>query len=95
MSFREALGPSSSPDERQQRLSDILREKRDELPSEIALLITNPDALNLLAEQFSKVRLDGDRVTHGYRQRSWYEGAVTRSFDKVALTVLLDLVLGE
>ncbi len=93
MSFREALGPSSSPDERQQRLSDILREKRDELPSEAALLITKPAALNLLAERFSKVRLDGDQVAHGYRQRSWYEGAVTRSVDKVALTDLLDLVL--
>jgi hypothetical protein len=34
MSFREALGSSSSLDERQQRLSDILREKRDKLSSE-------------------------------------------------------------
>jgi len=91
MSFREALG-SSSLDERQQRLSDILREKKDELSSEAALLITKPAALNLLADRFSKVRLDGDQVAHGHRQRSWYEGAVTRSVDRIALMDLLDLV---
>ena len=93
MHFREALGPSSSPEERQQRLSDILREKKDELPSEAVLLITKPATLKLLAERFSKVRLDGDQVAHGHRQRSWYEGAVARSTDKMALMDLLDLIL--
>jgi len=95
MHFREALGPSSSPKERQQRLSEILMEKKDEIPTAAALLMTKPAALNLLAERFAKVRLDGDQVAHGYRQWSWYEGSVTRSVgtDKVALTGLLDFVL--
>ena len=93
MHFREALGPWSSSEERRQRLSDILREKTDELPAEAALLSTKPAALKLLAERFSKVRLDGDQVAHGHRQRSWYEGAVARSSDKIALMDLLNLVL--
>ena len=92
LSFREALGPLSSSDERQTRLSDILREKRDQLPHETVSLITKPAALVLLAERFSKVRLHGDQVAHGYCPQSWYEGAVTRSVDKAALLDLLDLV---
>jgi len=94
MCFREALGPHSSSDERQKRLSDILREKRDNLPDETMSLITKPAALGLLAERFSKVRLHGDQVAHGYRPRSWYEGAVIRSVtvDKTALMDLLNLV---
>ena len=73
--------------------SVLLREKKAELPTEAALLITKLAALNLLAERFSKVRLDGNQVTHGYCQQSWYEGTVTCSVDKVALMDLLDLVL--
>jgi hypothetical protein len=92
--FRETLNPASSLEERQQRLLEMLNEKKDDLPSQAALLITKPEALNLLAEQSPRVRLDGDRVAHGYRERSWYEGAVFRSVgkDKIALTSLLDYV---
>lgn len=72
----------------------MLTEKKNELPSQAALLMTKPEALNLLAERFPRVRLDGDQVAHGYRERSWYEGPVSRSVgrDKVALTSLLDYV---
>ena len=72
----------------------MLTEKKDELPSQAVLLMTKPEALNLLAERFPRVRLDGDQVAHGYRERSWYEGPVSRSIgrDKVALTNLLDYV---
>jgi hypothetical protein len=92
--FRETLNPASSLEERQQRLLEMLNEKKDDLPSQAALLITKPEALNLLAEQSPRVRLDGDRVAHGYRERSWYEGAVFCSVgkDKIALTSLLDYV---
>lgn len=94
LSFREALGPSPILEERRQRLSEILNERKDEISSQAALLLTKPAALNLLAERFPKVRLDGDQVAHGHRQRSWYEGSVSRSVgtDKVALMSLLDFV---
>ena len=92
--FRETLNSSSSLQERQQRLLEMLTEKKDNLPSQAVLLITKPEALNLLAERSPRVRLDGDRVAHGYRERSWYEGAVSRSVgkDRIALTSLLDYV---
>lgn len=92
--FREALGPSSSLEERHQLLLTMLTEKMDDLPHEAVLLMNKPDALNLLAERFPRVRLNGDQVAHGYRERSWYEGSVFRSVgrDKTALKSLLDYV---
>jgi len=94
INFREALGPSSCPEEREERLLEILMEKKDEINPEAMLLMTKPAALNLLADRFPKVRLHGDQVAHGYRQRSWYEGSVARSVgtDKVALMGLLDFI---
>jgi len=94
MHFREALGPSNVAKDRQQRLSELLTKKKDEIPTAAALLLAKPAALELLAERSPKVRVDGDQIAHGHRQRSWYEGSVTRSVgtDKVALAILLDLV---
>lgn len=94
MQFRETFNPDSSLEERQQSLLEMLTKKKDDLPSQAALLITKPEALNLLAERSPRVRFDGDQVAHGYRERSWYEGAVFRSVgkDKIALTSLLDYV---
>lgn len=95
LKFREALGISSSIQERQQRLVEILTEKKNEIPAGAASLIAKPAALSLLAEVSPKVRLDGDQIAHGYRQRSWYLGSVTRSAasDKTALSDLLDFIL--
>jgi hypothetical protein len=97
LNFRDALGISLSTQERQQRLVEILTEKKDEIPAEAASLIAKPAALGLLAEVSPKVRLHGDQIAHGYRQRSWYEGSVARSAvsDKMALSDLLDFVLPD
>jgi len=94
MQFREALGPSSATGERQERLVELLTKKKAELPTAAALLLTQPVALELLAMRLPKVRRDGDLVAHGRRQRSWYDGCLTRSVgaDKAGLTILLDLV---
>jgi hypothetical protein len=62
------------------------------IPSAVALLESNPAALSLLADRLPKIRQHGDQVAHGRRQRSWYEGPVSRSTDKVALTTLLELL---
>ncbi|KAF8907883.1 hypothetical protein CPB84DRAFT_1843732 [Gymnopilus junonius] len=92
--FREALGPSSSLEERRTRLREMLDNKKEELPKEAAFLMNRPEALALLAERYHRVRLDGDQVAHGYRERSWYEGSVSRSSGggKVGLTSLLDFI---
>ena len=97
LNFRDALGVSLSTQVRQQRLVEILTEKKDELSAEAVSLIAKPAALGLLAEVFPKVRLHGDNIAHGYRQRSWYEGSVARSSasDKMALSDLLDFVLPD
>ena len=91
--FREALGPSSSLQVRQQRLIDLLRDNRNAIPAAAALLESNPAALSLLADRFPMVRQHGDQIAHGRRQRSWYEGSVSRSTsDRAALTALLELL---
>jgi len=91
--FREALGPSSSLQVRQQRLVELLRDNMNAIPAAAALLISNPAALSLLADRFPKVRQHGDQVAHGRRQRNWYEGSVSRSTsDRAALTALLELL---
>ena len=97
LNFRDALGISSSIQERQQRLLEILTEKKNEIPAEAAFFIAKPAALGLLVEVSPKVRLHGDQIAHGYRQRSWYEGSVARSAasDKMALSDLLDFVLPD
>jgi hypothetical protein len=97
LNFRDALGITSSIQERQQRLVEILTEKKNEIPAHAASLIAKPAALSLLAEVSPKVRLLGDQIAHGYRQRRWYEGSVARSAgsDKMALSDLLDFVLPD
>ena len=97
LNFRDALGISLSTQERQQRLVEILIEKKDEIPAEAASLIAKPAALGLLAEVFPKVRLHGDHIAHGHCKRSWYEGSVARSAvsDKMALSDLLDFILPD
>jgi len=55
------------------------------------LLISDP-AMAMISGLFPKVRLEGDRVAHGAASCSWYEGAIIRSKDRVALQVLLDVV---
>jgi hypothetical protein len=49
----------------------------------------------MISELFPKVRLEGDRVAHGTASRGWYEGAVARSKDRVALQVLVDFVTAK
>ena len=91
--FREALGPVSCLQVRQQRLVDLLRDNRNAIPAAAALLESNPAALSLLADRFPMVRQHGDQVAHGHRQRTWYEGSVSRSTsDRVALTALLEFL---
>ena len=96
LNFRNALGISSSIQERQ-RLREILTEKKSEIPAKAASLIAKPAALGFLAEVSPKVRLHGDQIAHGHCQRSWYEGSVARSAasDKMALSDLLDFVLPD
>ncbi|KAJ3492054.1 hypothetical protein NLJ89_g11282 [Agrocybe chaxingu] len=53
--FRDTLGPSPILAERRQRLSEMLKEKKDEIPSQAALLLTKPAALDLLAERLPKM----------------------------------------
>ena len=97
LNFRDVLGILLSTQEQQQRLVEILTEKKDEIPAMAASLIAKPAALGLLAEVSPKVRLHGDQIAHGYCQRSWYEGSVARSAvsDKMALSDLLDFVLPD
>jgi myosin heavy subunit len=91
--FREALGLSSSLQVRQQCLMGLLRDNRNAIPVATTLLESNPAALSMLADRFPKVRQHGDQVAHGHRQRSWYEGSVSRSTsDKAALMTLLALL---
>jgi hypothetical protein len=91
--FREALGPSFALQVRRQRLLDLLREHVNAIPTDVALLESNPAALNLLADRWPKIREHGDQVAHGHRQRSWYEGSVSQSTsDRAALTALLELL---
>ena len=96
--FREKLNESTSLAERREILLAMLTAKKDEIPG-AALLITKPDALNLLAEQHPRIRTPKDQVVHGYHEpeRSWYEGPVLRSTgnDKVALTSILDYIFPE
>jgi hypothetical protein len=58
LNFRDALGITSSIQERQQRLVEILTEKKKEIPAQAASLIAKPAALSLLAEVSPKVRLN-------------------------------------
>ena len=96
LNFRDALGISSSSQERQQCLVEIFTEKKDVIPPEAASLATKGAALGLLAEVSPKVRVHGDQIAHGYRQWSWYEGAVAHAAsDKVALSDLLDFILPD
>ena len=97
LNFRDALGITSSTQERKQRLIKILTEKEYAIPARAASLIAKPAALSLLAEVSPKVRLLGDQIAHGYRQRSWYEGPVARSVgsDKMALSDLLDFIFPD
>ena len=66
--FREALGPSSSLQVCWQRFLDLLREHVNAIPTDVALLESNPAALNLLADRSPKIRQHGDQVAHGHRQ---------------------------
>lgn len=94
--FREALGPSSSPDDRKDKLRQMLMDKKDKLSGPEAELLNKPETLNLLADRHHRVRLDGNEVAHRGRERGWYENAVVRSGKfKVALLDLLDFVFSE